>query len=175
MAKLRDVAITKLSEKVTSKSLVKTRSITKDEDITKKSITQKTKVKIVATKSVRVMTRTLNPIKCTIKPIKQPIQLNIVRTKKNMCLRSFRGRFVQQELKMKGKNKKPPYVEKVKKQKEGGEHAETEKKKEDASSEYSSGDDEPLLKATKAAKSSGKVLASKVVKMGAASQRPEIR
>lgn len=88
MAKIRALTISKLSEKVTNKTLVRTNTVSKTETITKKTNTgalQKTKV--VATKHIKVTTRTL---KTTMRP-----KLKI---KQNMCLRSFRGRFIQQEL-----------------------------------------------------------------------------
>ncbi|CAG9853965.1 unnamed protein product [Phyllotreta striolata] len=88
MAKIRALTISKLSEKVTNKTLVRTNTVSKTETITKKTndnTLQKTKV--VATKHIKVTTSTL---KTTMRPK--------MKMKQNMCLRSFRGRFIQQEL-----------------------------------------------------------------------------
>ncbi|CAH0546772.1 unnamed protein product [Brassicogethes aeneus] len=93
MAKIRALTISKLSEKVTNKTLVRTNSISRTETVTKKTnAVQKSQqnVKVIATKHVKVTTRTL---KTTIRP-------NI---KQKMCLRSYRGRFVQKELPFKKK------------------------------------------------------------------------
>ncbi|XP_056629738.1 uncharacterized protein LOC130440524 [Diorhabda sublineata] len=84
MAKIRALTISKLSEKVTNKMLVRTNTVSKTETITKKTNTVQ-KTKVVATKHIKVTTRTL---KTTLKP----------KLKQSMCLRSFRGRFIQQEL-----------------------------------------------------------------------------
>lgn len=84
MAKIRAVAISKLSEKVTNKTLVKTNTVSKTETVTKKNNTLQ-KIKVVATKHVKVTTQTQ---RTTVRP----------KLKQKMCLRSFRGRFVQKEL-----------------------------------------------------------------------------
>lgn len=84
MAKIRAVAISKLSEKVTNKTLVKTNMVSKTETVTKKNNTLQ-KIKVVATKHVKVTTQTQ---RTTVRP----------KLKQKMCLRSFRGRFVQKEL-----------------------------------------------------------------------------
>lgn len=80
MAKIRALTISKLSEKTTNKTLVKTNTIQKTETVTKKNNTLH-KTKVIATKHVKVTTQTL---KTKVKP--------------KMCLRSFRGKFVQKEL-----------------------------------------------------------------------------
>ncbi|XP_072396409.1 uncharacterized protein Jarid2 isoform X3 [Diabrotica undecimpunctata] len=93
MAKIRALTISKLSEKVTNKTLVRTNTVSKTETITKKNSTLQ-KTKVVATKHIKVTT-----LKTTLKP----------KMKQNMCLRSFRGRFIQQELpfrKKMGQNKR---------------------------------------------------------------------
>nr|XP_023027299.1 protein piccolo [Leptinotarsa decemlineata] len=84
MAKIRALTISKLSEKVTNKTLVRTNTVSKTETVTKKSNTLH-KTRVVATKHVKVTTQTL---KTTLRP----------KIKPKMCLRSFRGRFVQKEL-----------------------------------------------------------------------------
>lgn len=84
MAKIRALTISKLSEKVTNRTLVRTNTVSKTETVTKKSSTMQ-KTKVIATKHVKVTTRTL---KTTLRP----------KIKPRMCLRSFRGRFVQKEL-----------------------------------------------------------------------------
>lgn len=84
MAKIRAVAISKLSEKVTNKTLVKTNTVSKTETVTKKNNTLQ-KIKVVATKHVKVTTQMQ---RTTVRP----------KMKQKMCLRSFRGRFVQKEL-----------------------------------------------------------------------------
>ncbi|KAF5295493.1 hypothetical protein FQR65_LT10481 [Abscondita terminalis] len=130
MAKIRAVTISKLSEKVTSKSVVRTRSITKNET-TKKTLPQKTRVKIISTKHVKVTTRSSikTPIRTTFStPIRSTIQ-------KKMCLRSFRGRFIQRELTIK-KSKKKNTTKIIKKVKT--------KQTREISSEFSSDDDQPL-------------------------------
>ncbi|XP_050300951.1 uncharacterized protein LOC126739349 [Anthonomus grandis grandis] len=81
MAKIRALTISKLSEKTTNKTLVKTNTIQKTETVTKKTQNTLQKTKVIATKHVKVTTRTL---KTSVKP--------------KMCLRSFRGKFVQKEL-----------------------------------------------------------------------------
>ncbi|CAH1970483.1 unnamed protein product [Acanthoscelides obtectus] len=88
MAKIRALTISKLSEKFTNRTVVKTNTVSKTETITKKTNSfQKTKV--MATKHVKVTTQTL---KTTLRPkLKHSL-------KQNMCLRSFRGRFVHKEL-----------------------------------------------------------------------------
>lgn len=89
MAKIRAVAISKLSEKVTNKTLVKTNTVSKTETVTKKNTTLQ-KIKVVATKHVKVTTQTH---RTTVRP----------KVNQKMCLRSFRGRFVQKELPFKRK------------------------------------------------------------------------
>lgn len=89
MAKIRALTISKLSEKTTNKTLVKTNTIQKTETVTKKSNTME-KTKVIATKHVKVTTQTL---KTKVKP--------------RMCLRSFRGKFVQKELPFRPKKPLP--------------------------------------------------------------------
>lgn len=110
-----------------NKSVVRTRSVTKNEIACKKptTATHKTDVKIqVATKQITTKTS-----------IKQPI-------KSKMCLRSFRGRYIHKELNVKTHKKRPkvPQVKPIK--------TSTPKKieTEQSSSEFSSDDDEPLIK-----------------------------
>ncbi|KAL1517357.1 hypothetical protein ABEB36_001128 [Hypothenemus hampei] len=81
MAKIRALTISKLSEKTTNKTLVKTNTVQKTETVTKKSNTLQ-KTKVIATKHVKVTTT--QTLKTNLKP--------------RMCLRSFRGKFVQKEL-----------------------------------------------------------------------------
>lgn len=80
MAKIRALTISKLSEKTTNKTLVKTNTFQKTETVTRKTNTLQ-KTKVIATKRVKVTTQTLN-----------------TKVKPKMCLRSFRGKFVQKEL-----------------------------------------------------------------------------
>ncbi|CAG9821557.1 unnamed protein product [Phaedon cochleariae] len=84
MAKIRALTISKLSEKVTNRTLVKTNTVSKTETVTKKTNSLQ-KTKVVATKHVKVTTQTL---KTTMRP----------KINQKMCLRSFRGRIVQKEL-----------------------------------------------------------------------------
>ncbi|XP_060535140.1 protein Jumonji [Cylas formicarius] len=91
MAKIRALTISKLSEKTTNKTLVKTNTIQKTETVTKKNVTLE-KTKVVATKHVKVTTQTL---KTALRP----------KIKSKMCLRSFRGRLVQKELPLKGRRR----------------------------------------------------------------------
>ncbi|XP_066155050.1 uncharacterized protein Jarid2 isoform X1 [Euwallacea fornicatus] len=77
MAKIRALTISKLSEKTTNRTLVKTNTVQKTET----SVTKKSSTKVIATKHVKVTTQTL---KTKVKP--------------KMCLRSFRGKFIQKEL-----------------------------------------------------------------------------
>lgn len=142
MAKIRAVTISKLSEKInTSKNVVRTtRSVTKSEAITKKNVENKTKVKVISTKKIKV-TRTT---------IKQPITLRSKVTPK-MCLRSYRGRFIQRELTVK---KKPPgkRIHKIVKD---------SLKKSGSSSDFSSDDDEPLVRSLRNTKNKAPKLAMK--------------
>ena len=131
MAKIRAITISKLSEKITSKNVVRTRSVTKNETMTKKNVPQKTKVKVVATR--RITTR---------RTIKQPIRTNL-NTK--MCLRSFRGRYKHHELGIRMHKKKPVKKKVVKKEEANKDQSD----KECVSEEFSSDDDEPLVKTTK--------------------------
>lgn len=139
MAKIRALTISKLSEKVTNKTLVRTNTVSKTETVTKKTNTLQ-KTKVVATKHVKVTTQTL---KTTLRP----------KIKPKMCLRSFRGRFVQKELPFRKrvvtdkKIIKKPLVLK------------TETRSED---EYISEDEEPLATPTKEVKP--KPLPPKVIK-----------
>ncbi|XP_018575563.1 uncharacterized protein LOC108914273 [Anoplophora glabripennis] len=141
MAKIRALTISKLSEKVTNKTLVRTNTVSKTETVTKKTNTLQ-KTKVVATKHVKVTTQTL---KTTLRP----------KIKPKMCLRSFRGRFVQKELPFRKRvvtNKKiikKPLVPKM----------ETKDKDEE---ESDSEDEEPLASPVKESKP--KPLATKVIK-----------
>lgn len=141
MAKIRAVTISKLSEKVSSKNnLVRTRSVTKTETVVKKHIPAKTKVKIVSTKHVKLATR--SSINSTLRQaIKNPIRRHI--PKKKMCLRSYRGKFIQHELQLK-KSKKPKIVNR--------------KQNKESSSDFSSDDDQPLLNTVKVKSSKVAVL-----------------
>ncbi|KAI4471837.1 lysine-specific demethylase [Holotrichia oblita] len=121
MAKIRAVTISKLSEKVTNKNVVRTRSVTKNEIASKKSIMHKTNIKVISTK--RITTKTaIN---------KQPV-------KSKMCLRSFRGRYIHRELNIKTHRKRGPQ-----------QRVPPPKLVEKSSSEFSSDDDEPLMKSVK--------------------------
>nr|CAH7740543.1 unnamed protein product [Callosobruchus chinensis] len=88
MAKIRALTISKLSEKATNRTVLKTSIVSKTEAITKKT-NYLQKNKILSTKHVKVTTQTL---KTTLRPKIKPS------LKQNMCLRSFRGRFVHKEL-----------------------------------------------------------------------------
>ncbi|XP_044269318.1 protein Jumonji-like [Tribolium madens] len=126
MAKIRAVTISKLSEKVASKTLVRSNSVSKTETVKKNATIQKSKVS-VETKQVKVATRS---VKTALRP----------QIKQKMCLRSFRGRFVQKELQFRNVKKRPmPPVKKP-------------IKKSEESSEYSSDDDKPLSKTSQNAK-----------------------
>ncbi|VEN53992.1 unnamed protein product [Callosobruchus maculatus] len=85
MAKIRALTISKLSEKGTNRTVLKTNIISKPEGITKKTNSLQ-KTKILSAKHVKVTTQT------TLRPKIKPS------LKQNMCLRSFRGRFVHKEL-----------------------------------------------------------------------------
>lgn len=124
MAKIRALTISKLSEKVTNKTLVRTNSVSKTETITKKTNTIE-KTKVVATKHVKVTTQTL---KTTLRP-------------KKMCLRSFRGRFVQRELQFRSGGKRRPIADKKPVEKKSDIKNEEPTSDE---SEYSSDDHAPL-------------------------------
>lgn len=132
MAKIRAITISKLSEKVqTNKTVVRTtRSVTKAGPITKKNIAQKTKITVVATKVTTRRTSTL----------KQPVRTSNIKPK--MCLRSYRGRFVQREL-LNKPVKKRPMPKKVKVVKKDEDKSDEEEEEEEE--EFTSGDDEPLL------------------------------
>nr|XP_022914063.1 protein Jumonji isoform X1 [Onthophagus taurus]XP_022914072.1 protein Jumonji isoform X2 [Onthophagus taurus] len=159
MAKIRAIAISKISEKVSTKNVVRTRSISKTETNTntKKNVCHKTKVKVVATK--RIARRTL----------KQPIRPNITpNINSKMCLRSFRGRYIHRELrtsKTKPKDKKiiqnlnaKRKIKKIESEDDESESdvKESEEKQESeetsSSSEFSSDDNEPLVKKAKVKK-----------------------
>lgn len=137
MAKIRAVTISNLNEKVTTKHVVRTtRSVTKNETVAKKDVGGQTKYKVVVTEQV--------------KPKKKVQQAKV---KPQMCLRSFRGRFIHHELKFKGVKKGETKM--VKKQ-QGA-------KKKEQSSDFSSDDDQPLVKTVKKAPPR-KVVAKKTAK-----------
>lgn len=127
MAKIRAVTISNLSEKNTQKPVVRTtRSVTKSETITKKDVTP------TVTEQAKPK-KTLQPsIKANVRP--------------KMCLRSFRGRFIHHELKFKGVKKKG--MNKMVKKHEG--------KKKEPSSDFSSDDDQPLVKTVKKVPTKGR-------------------
>lgn len=142
LAKIRAVTINSLSEKVGHKPLVRTtRSVAKTETITKKEVTEKVKYKVVEKQEVKVPR----------KPVKLP---NKPRIKPKMCLRSFRGRFVHHELKFKGLKKKPSPNVKLKK-------TENEGKRE---SDFSSDDDQPLVKTVKKVRPAKKAPFTRIIK-----------
>lgn len=129
MAKIRAVTISSLSEKVTQKPVVRTtRSVTKNETVAKKDISGQTKYKVITTEQVKPKKKIQQPIKTNVKP--------------KMCLRSFRGRFIHHELKFKTVKKKTvnSNIKMVKKQ---------DVKKKEPSSDFSSDDDQPLVKTVK--------------------------
>lgn len=102
MAKIRAVTISKLSEKVSSKTLVRSNSVSKSENGSKKSTPiQKTKT-VESSKEIKVETRSM---KAGLRP----------QIKQKMCLRSFRGRFVQKELQFRNVKKRALNVKKVNK------------------------------------------------------------
>lgn len=142
LAKIRAVTINSLSEKVGHKPLVRTtRSISKTETVTKKDVTEKVKYKVVEKRVVKVPP----------KPVKLP---NKPRIKPKMCLRSFRGRFVHHELNFKGIKKKPPPTIKVKKK-------EIKQKRD---SDFSSDDDQPLVKTVKKVRPANKAPFTRIIK-----------
>lgn len=129
MAKIRAVTISSLSEKVTQKPVVRTtRSVTKNETVAKKVISGQTKYKVITTEQVKPKKKIQQPIKTNVKP--------------KMCLRSCRGRFTHHELKFKTAKKKAvnSNINIVKKQ---------DAKKTEPSSDFSSDDDQPLVKTVK--------------------------
>lgn len=132
MAKIRAVTISKLSEKVANKTLVRSNSLSKTETVKKNTTIQKTKVSVV-TKQVKVATRS---VKTTLRP----------QIKQKMCLRSFRGRFVQKELQFRNIKKRPLPVKKATKVK----NPKGDEKNEE--SEYSSEDEKPLVKTSQTQK-----------------------
>jgi protein Jumonji len=152
MAKIRAVTISKLSEKVSSKTLVRSNSITKTETVTKKSATiQKTKVN-----------EPVKPEKITTRSVKAALRPQI---KQKMCLRSFRGRFVQKELQFRNVKKRPlPAVKKL--AKSSAKKVESNEKDSD-SSEYSSDDDKPLSKTSTEVKEVPKAVLPKIAKKSA--------
>lgn len=127
MAKIRAVTISKLSEKInTTRNVVRTtRSVTKSEAVTSKKTVERKNIEIISTERVKVTRTTIS--RSNLKP--------------KMCLRSFRGRFVQRELTVK-KRKNKPSVPK------GGQEKHTP-----VSSEFSSDDDEPLVRTLRNCKS----------------------
>ncbi|KAK9885860.1 hypothetical protein WA026_013737 [Henosepilachna vigintioctopunctata] len=86
MAKIRAVTISKLSEKPSNRASVRSNSISKvvkvQPTVTEKPDVQKNK--FISSKNIQVTTQSMRTVSSKIKP--------------RMCLRSFRGRFVQQEL-----------------------------------------------------------------------------
>ncbi|KRT81053.1 hypothetical protein AMK59_5177, partial [Oryctes borbonicus] len=127
MAKIRAVTISKLSEKVTNKNVVRTRSVTKNEIASKKSVIQKTDIKVISTKHITTKTA-----------IKQPV-------KSKMCLRSFRGRYIHRELNIQHRKRPRGSMGNIKSPSTKNEVEQKEK----SSSEFSSDDDEPLMKSVK--------------------------
>lgn len=136
MAKIRAVTISSLSEKVTQKPVVRTtRSVAKNETSTKKETAAQNEPKEATVAAEQERPKKKEPIKSKVKP--------------KMCLRSFRGRFIHHELKFKTVKKKTvaANVKMVKK--------EVVKKKE-AASDFSSDDDQPLVKTVKKAPAKAK-------------------
>lgn len=147
LAKIRAATINSLSEKSHNKSLIRsTRSVSKSEIVaTKKAVTEKVKYKVVETH---------------VKPPQQPqkrvtLQSTKHHRKQKMCLRSFRGRFVHHELKFKSGRKKPLPPTKSGNKK-------TRDRKRD--SDFSSDDDQPLVKTTKKSKPVNKPTYTRIVK-----------
>lgn len=85
MAKIRAVTISKLSEKPSNRATVRSNALLKLEKnaqaMAAKTVTPKAKLKII-----------------TPKEVTPQVLKNVNKKKPRMCLRSFRGRFVQQEL-----------------------------------------------------------------------------
>ncbi|KAL3284745.1 hypothetical protein HHI36_018890 [Cryptolaemus montrouzieri] len=88
MAKIRAVTISKLSEKPSNRATVRSNSISKIEKVQQTLVTkhpvQKNKVKVISSKHIKITAQPVRTLNSKMKP--------------RMCLRSFRGRFVQQEL-----------------------------------------------------------------------------
>ncbi|RZB40653.1 JmjN and/or zf-C5HC2 domain containing protein [Asbolus verrucosus] len=148
------LALQALRRKYQEQRMAKIRAVTiisKTEPLAKKSNTlQKSKLD-VPTKHVKVTTRS---VKAALRP----------QIKQKMCLRSFRGRFVQKELQFRNVKKRPLQGKKMTKDK-------VEKKtttvEESSESEYSSDDEKPLSKTSKDVKVSPKVILPKIAKKSA--------
>ncbi|XP_063910266.1 protein Jumonji [Zophobas morio] len=152
MAKIRAVTISKLSEKVTSKTLVRSNSITKTETITKKTALAKAKTVEV----VRDDKMTTRSVKAGLRP----------QIKQKMCLRSFRGRFVQKELQFRNvKKRPPPPVKKLKAAGLAGTSVKKVEEKKSDGSDYSSDDEKPLK--TSEVRRLPKVVVPKIAKKSA--------
>ena len=153
MAKIRAVTISKLSEKVTSKTLVRSNSITKTETITKKTALAKAKTVEV----VRDDKMTTRSVKAGLRP----------QIKQKMCLRSFRGRFVQKELQFRNVKKRPPPppVKKLKAAGLAGTSVKKGEEKKSDGSDYSSDDEKPLK--TSEVRRLPKVVVPKIAKKSA--------
>lgn len=160
MAKIRAIAISKLSEKVTTSKNV----------ITKTSVQTST-----VTKSETVKTPVQQKVKSDLKTSKQLDKVEIKRPllrkiKPNMCLRSFRGRFMQHELSVKTRTKRP-ISNKIAK-------SITRRKmikilESENSSEFSSDDDQPLVKSIKKCRTTTRIALTKINRKP--STKPEIR
>lgn len=150
MAKIRAVTISNLSEKPPQKPLIRTtRSVTKNETITKKINPLPTTTTTTPSTSTTTEQQ--------IKPPKKPIPINAkTKIKPKMCLRSFRGRFIHHELNFKRVKKKTvtTNASKLVKKKQQQQKSQQEVKKKEHSSDFSSDDDQPLVKRV-SGKSSG--------------------
>lgn len=146
LAKLRAITINSLSEKVHQKPAVRTtRSISKTDTVPKKDVIRKLKFKVVVPA----------PVIPPKRPIKQPLKPKV---KPKMCLRSFSGRLTHHELKFKAVKKKPLLIKDktVKKP--------VAKKKAEPSSDFSSDDDQPLVKTVKRIRTTNKPPVRNVIK-----------
>lgn len=128
LAKIRAVTIEKMNEgvKIKSKNLVRTRSVTKREADERKG----KKIKIVTKQTVKITQTTVRTTS-----VKRPI------IKQRMCLRS-KGRFVPRELStpIRTKIRRPIVKKKI---------VPSKQKKVASSSEFSSDDNEPLVRAVR--------------------------
>lgn len=136
MAKIRAVTISSLSEKITPKPVVRTtRSVTKNEAVEKKYVPAPTKYKVITAEQVKP------------KKIQPTVKTNV---KPKMCLRSFRGRFIHHELNFKPAKKKAATANVKVAKRQGA-------KKQEPSSDFSSDDDQPLVKTIKKVPARSKV------------------
>lgn len=138
LAKIRAVTTSSLNDKMHSKPMIRTtRSVSKTEILEKKHVTERFKLKDKTNQIKRVK---------IIRTVNKPLKPN----KPQMCLRSYRGRLTHHELKFKSLRRNILPENKLVK-------VLRMKKKMEPSSDFSSDDDQPLVKTVKKVKPTNQI------------------